>query len=188
MADALPEGEALRRLGANVVLADYPGYGMSEGTPSEAGCYAAADAVYDHVVSRPEVDAARIVPVGWSLGAAVAIDLAARKPVAGVAALSTFTSMRDMARRLVPWAPTALLRHRFESEAKLARLRCPVFLAHGAQDRIIPSAMCDRLAAAAGSRLAGNLRIEEADHNDFFELGGERLFGALGRFLDRVAE
>src|SRR5436309_2769004 len=30
-----------------VLVFDYPGYGRSEGRPSEAGCYAAADAAYD---------------------------------------------------------------------------------------------------------------------------------------------
>ena len=32
--------------GAGVFLYDYPGYGHSEGSPTEAGCYAAADAAY----------------------------------------------------------------------------------------------------------------------------------------------
>jgi fermentation-respiration switch protein FrsA (DUF1100 family) len=39
--------DLLENLGESVLVFDYPGYGLSEGKPSEAGCYAAADAAYD---------------------------------------------------------------------------------------------------------------------------------------------
>ena len=73
----LPEFDRFRRLGLNVLIADYVGYGMSSGSPSEQGCQATADAAYEYLVSRREVDPNRIVSAGWSLGGAVAIDLAA---------------------------------------------------------------------------------------------------------------
>ena len=90
-----------RRLGCNAMMADYEGYGLSGGRPSEAGCYATADAVLEHLVGHPGVDPAhrpgRALP-----GAAVAIDLASRRQVAGLIAISPFTSMRAMARRTHP--------------------------------------------------------------------------------------
>jgi hypothetical protein len=76
--DALPEFDRFRRLGLNVMIPDYVGYGMSGGKPSESGCYATADAAFAHLLKRKDVDPAKIVVAGWSLGGAVAIDLASR--------------------------------------------------------------------------------------------------------------
>lgn len=178
--------EDFRRLGANVMIPDYAGYGMSGGDASEAACYATADAAYEHLRGRADVDPARIVAGGWSLGAAVAADLASRKPVAGLVAFSAFTSMGDMARRFYPFLPGLgfALAHRFETEEKIARVTCPVLIGHGTTDSLIPYDMSDRLAAAAGGPVT---RFSvEADHNEFFFRGGRRVLSALGEFLDRV--
>ena len=74
IADCMSEFQRFRRLGCNVIVPDYAGYGMSGGKPSEAALYATADAVYDYIKQRPEVDGKKIIAAGWSLGAAVAID------------------------------------------------------------------------------------------------------------------
>ena len=103
--DSLERFEEFRRLGANVMIPDYVGYGMSGGEAGELGCRETAEAAFAHLQSRPDVDRGRVVVVGWSLGGAVAIDLASRHPVAGLATFCTFTRMADMARRLVPFLP-----------------------------------------------------------------------------------
>ena len=184
--DTMEQFDHFRRLGANVLIPDYVGYGMSGGQPGESGCRATADAAYDHLQSRRDVDPRAIVAVGWSLGGAVAIDLASRRPVAGLAAFSTFTSMVEMARRNFPFLPNSLLlRHRFDSLAKIGRVSCPILLMHGRSDRLIPSAMSDRLAAAARTPVT-KLTVEGADHNDFFLVGGAQVDEALVRFLESL--
>ena len=183
MADAIGEFNKLRRLGNNVIVSDYLGYGMSSGQPSEVGCYAAAEAVWNHAVSRPDVDKAKIVPMGWSLGAGSAIELASKKPVPGLVILSPFTSIADMARRVMPIFPTALLlRHRFDNEAKLPNVKCPVLIMHGTRDGIIPFDMSRRLVKIAGDRTTF-VPIEGADHNDLFDVGGAQMFETIARFL-----
>jgi fermentation-respiration switch protein FrsA (DUF1100 family) len=184
LATALNDFAMFRRLGANVLIPEYPGYGLSGGRPSEAGCYAAADAAYDYLKTRPDIAPDRIVAAGWSLGGAVAIDLAARRPVAGLAVFSTFTRMADLAAYHYPLLPHSLLLiHRFESEKKLPRVACPILIGHGTSDTIIPAAMMDRLAAAARAPVT-KLPVRGADHNDFFDTGRGPLLAALGRFLD----
>jgi hypothetical protein len=186
MADSLVEFDNLRRLGANVLVVDYLGYGMSEGRASEQGCYATADAAWDHLVGRGDVDPKRIVVMGWSLGAATAIDLASRRPAAALVACSAFTSVSDMARRAfsLPLLPTGwLVQHKFENLPKIGKIRCPILLAHGRQDSMIPVDMSYSLAAAAGDRLVAHEVYDQADHNDFFEVGGDRLYASIGRLL-----
>ena len=119
---ARPSSTEFRRLGLNVLIPDYVGYGMSGGSPSEKGCQATADAAYDYLVSTRGIDPRRIIAAGWSLGGAVAIDLASRRQVGGLIAFSSFTSGVDMARRMLPFVPVSLLlRHRFDSIDKIAR-------------------------------------------------------------------
>ena len=176
-----------RRLGANVAIAEFVGYGLSTGKPSEAGVYTTADTAYQYLLTRADVDRKRIVPVGWSLGAAAAIHLASSKPVAGLATFSAFTSMADMGRQILPWLPTSmLLHHRFENEKKMASVTCPVFMAHGTVDSLVPFSMNARLAAAAKGRVTV-VPVTGGDHNDIFQVGGTGLLHQLGEFLDRVA-
>src|SRR5258706_11334916 len=128
-----------RRLGANVAIAGFVGYGMSTGKPSESGVYATADAAYEYLLTRKDVDAKQIIPVGRSIGGAAAIYLGSRHDVGGVATFRAFTSMVDMGRQVVPWVPTSLLlRHRFGSEAPLPHIKSPLFLAHGTIDNLVP--------------------------------------------------
>jgi uncharacterized protein len=174
-----------RRLGLNVIIPDYVGYGMSGGSPSEKGCQSTADTVYDYLVSIRRVDAKTIIAAGWSLGGAVAIDLASRRPVGGLIAFSTFTSSVEMARRMLPFVPVSLLlRHRFDSVHKIARVHCPILIGHGRSDSLIPFRMGEKLAVTAGGPVT-TLWIDQANHNDFFDVGDAQIDAAIGAFVEK---
>jgi uncharacterized protein len=182
------EFEQFRRLGLNVLIPEFIGYGMSGGKPSERGCQATADAAYDYLVRTRGIKPNRIVAGGWSLGGAVALDLASRKEVGGLILFSSFTSGVDMAHRIVPFLPASvLLRHRFDNIGKIKRVTCPILIGHGRLDRIVPFEMGEKLAGAAKSPVT-TLWIDEADHNDFYEVGGRRVDRAIVRFVEALAE
>lgn len=184
LADCLDRFDELRRRGFDVIIPDYLGYGLSGGKPGADGCRAAADAALAHLLARPGVDRSRVVAAGWSLGGAVALDLAARHPgeVAGVATFSAFTSLADMARRVAPFLPASLLlRHRLDNRARVAELSVPILIGHGRADRIIPFAMADELAAAARGPVE-RVSVDGADHNDFFLVGGDAVLDRLRAF------
>jgi fermentation-respiration switch protein FrsA (DUF1100 family) len=180
---------ALRRIGVNVMIPEYVGYGLSGGDAGEAGCYATADAAYRHLLSRPDVDARRIVATGASLGGAVAIDLASReRAIAGLITLITFSSMADMARVVQPTVPIwRLIKHRFESESKMPRVACPTLIIHSTGDALVPYSMADRLAAACGGPVS-RLRIVGAGHNsvEMLEGGGGDIYRAITAFLSKL--
>ena len=181
LADTLEEFEEFRSLGANVLIPDYLGYGLSGGEPSEAGCYATADAAYDWLIESSEVDPGKILVGGWSLGAAVATDLAVRKPVVGLMMLSPFTSTAQMAAVHYPFLPAGpLLKHRFENLKKIPQVKVPILIGHGTLDDIVPFEMSKRLAAAATAPVV-HVEVPGAYHNDFMIVGRSRVHSELAR-------
>ena len=185
LAYSTAELDRFRRLGLNVIIPDYLGYGMSGGKPSEGGCRETARACYRDLRARG-FRADRIFVGGWSLGGAVAIDLASREPVAGLFAFSTFTSVAAMSRAVLPIPlPAALFKHKFDSLAKIPELTCPVLLGHGRADPLVPFAMFERLAAATKAPLT-RLIVDRARHNDFYEVGGRRIDEAVKKLVEAL--
>jgi fermentation-respiration switch protein FrsA (DUF1100 family) len=137
-------------LRTGVLLFDYPGYGRSGGSPTEAGCYAAGDAAYDWLTKNRQVPVEQIILYGGSLGGGIATDLAVRKPHRALVLVSTFTSFPEQAQKVMPWFPARwLARNKYDNVAKLAKVTGPVFIVHGKLDNLIPFAMGERLYAAA---------------------------------------
>jgi len=148
------EFDRFRRLGLNVLIPDYLGYGLSGGKASEIGCRETAETAYQALVARG-FPPARIIAGGWSLGGAVAIDLASRRQVGGLIAFSTFTSTHDMALNIMPIPmPRWFFAHKFESQRKIAAIACPILLGHGRLDPLVPFPMFERLAASAKGPLS----------------------------------
>jgi fermentation-respiration switch protein FrsA (DUF1100 family) len=213
LADTQWEIETFRKLPANVLIPELVGYGVASGTPSETGCYETAEAAYAWATHDPRVNPRRIVAMGWSLGAAVACDLASRHPparvaasapagpttavddpgVAGLIMCSAFTSVDDMARRHYWFLPTGLmLKYHFRSIDKIRRVPGPILLAHGTVDNIAPYEMSLALREAAGRDVPSaetlpanvtHLPIAGASHNDFYTIGAPELLPAVRRLL-----
>jgi pimeloyl-ACP methyl ester carboxylesterase len=144
----------LRAMGVNVFIPEYPGNGMSEGSPSESGYYATADAALDHVLSRTDLDRSRIIAAGQSLGSGPAVDLASRRALAGLITVGGFTNAVDTVQGAVKWMPGWLARSlvaecRFDNLAKIKSVSCPILLVYGERDTLVPPGMADRLASAA---------------------------------------
>jgi fermentation-respiration switch protein FrsA (DUF1100 family) len=136
--------------GKGVLIYDYPGYGKSSGSPTEAGCYAAADAAYDWLTAEKKVPADQIILLGSSLGGAMAVDLAVRRPHRALILINPFTSFPDMAQRAFPWLPARwLVRNRLDNLGKISKCTRPIFITHGTADSVIPFAQGERLFQAA---------------------------------------
>jgi fermentation-respiration switch protein FrsA (DUF1100 family) len=133
-----------------VFIYDYPGYGKSTGKPTEAGCYAAADAAYDWLVEQQKVLPSQVLLVGSSLGGAMAVDLAARRECQALVLINAFTSFPDMAQKTFPWFPARwLVSNRLDNLSKIGKCHTPVFITHGTADTLIPFSQGERLFAAA---------------------------------------
>ena len=168
--------------GAALLAVDYPGYGASAGRATETALYAAADAAYDALARRAEVDPERIFAYGRSLGSAVASHAAAQHRTAGLILESPFTSARDMAREHYWLLPRFIMRLRLDNVANVQRVHCPVLLFHGTADRLVPPAMGMRVAAAVAGPVEVVL-IPGSGHNDTYDLGRDEYRSKLAEFV-----
>jgi alpha-beta hydrolase superfamily lysophospholipase len=186
LGDLVNKAKHWHNLGVSLLMIDYRGYGQSEGPfPSEASVYADAEAAWHYLTVTRYIHSDRIVVYGQSLGGAVAIDLAAKHPAAGVIVESSFTSIQAMAAHsklnyLFPlnW----LLTQRFDSLAKIRSLKAPVLIIHGTADQTIPATMSQTLYAAAPEPKQLIL-IANADHNTVAQQGGAAYWQHLRSFI-----
>lgn len=77
--------------GSSILALDYRGYGKSAGAPTEKGLYQDAEAAYDYLL-RTGYRPSQVILHGESMGTAVAVDLASRRPCAAVVLEAPFTS------------------------------------------------------------------------------------------------
>ena len=165
--------------GTGLVALSYRGYGGSSGRPSEAGLIADATAAYKFAAARYAPQ--RIVAWGESLGSAVAIALAAEKPVGRLVLESPFTSAADVAAASYPFVPVRLLmKDQYRSDERIARISVPVLVAHGARDRLIPFSHGEKLFALIRSPKEF-ARFAEGGHVD---LDGYGMLGRVRPFLE----
>jgi uncharacterized protein len=153
-----PRAAELARAGHGVVMASYRGYSGNPGRPTEAGLHRDAQAFADYARTLLS-SGGRLYLFGHSLGAAVALGEAARRPVDGVATLGAFTRIADMSPGIVrPFLPD-----RFDNLATIARVTSPVVLFHGTADAIVPYDHAQRLAGALPSAML--VTLESASHH-----------------------
>jgi uncharacterized protein len=182
-----PLAAALREAGLQVLLIDYRGYGGNPGTPTEEGLHSDAAAALTYLKSRADVDSARLVYFGESLGAAVALRLAVEHPPAALILRSPFASLADVGRHHYPVLPVGLLlRDRFASIDIAGRIRSPVLMIAGDRDAVVPIGHSQRLYDAIEAPKSF-VTIAGADHNDLELLAGDEMIQAVLRFITRVA-
>jgi len=164
--------------GLGLVAVEYRGYGGSEGSPSEAGLFADAEAAYAFAAGRYRPD--QLVLWGESLGTGLAVYLAADKPVGRVILEAPFTSTAAVAARRYWFMPVRLLmKDQFRSDERIANVTAPVLILHGLNDRVVPYAMGEQMFDLA----KGNkhiVRFLDGGHEDLDQYGA---LHAVGRFL-----
>ena len=177
-------GARFVQAGFSVLLFDYRGYGDNPGSPSEEGLAADARAARQYLATRPDVDQARVIYFGESLGAGVAVGLALERPPAALILRSPFSSVVDVGRFHYPWLPVSwILKDRFPSIERVPRITSPVLLIAGDRDRIVPVSQTRALFDAAREP-KDLLVLPGADHNDEELVEGPTMIARVVAFVD----
>ena len=193
----IPNAIELFNLDANVLLAEYRGYGESTPAhtkPSEKGIKADAEVVLDFVIDHPQVDPTKVFIFGRSLGGAVAFHVAQyaelnNKPIAGIIVENTFESIGHMIEILFPLLLSpllkGLLRNKWDSTALAGKLTVPVLYISGDSDEIVPRSQMEDLfkRSKLSSRLPRFHSVEGGTHNETWLQGGKQYWLAIKKFM-----
>jgi uncharacterized protein len=196
--DSTFEFNYFRKLGLNIIISEYIGFGLSSGTATEEGCKQTARAAYQYLTKTKRIPSNRILVGGWSLGAAVATYLAKMYDVAGLILLSPFTNISEEASQIFPFLPQSffpkqlvekIIPDQFDNLKRITQVKCPIFIAHGTVDDVVPFQMgitLHRTAEQSGKRVTF-CSLEGASHNDIFEAGGKRLRREINQFVSSLS-
>jgi hypothetical protein len=150
LGDCLEKIHLFHDMGMDVFAIDYQGYGKSGGAPTERALTGDALVAYFHLVDKRGVKPERLYIYGEDLGAAVAIDLAARRPAAGLITEGANASILEKVEDdwpLIPWQ--YLLANQFDSLTRIRDVHIPVLMIHSIEDEVVPINSSRRLCALA---------------------------------------
>ena len=171
--------ELLAEGGYTVASVDYPGYGLSDGSPDEEGCYRNVHRLYDWLIEKRGFKPEDIIVDGFSIGTGPATELAATCPCGGLILEAPFLSApRVVTRvRLLPVDP-------FPNLKRIGDVKCRVLMIHGTGDRVIPYSQGQALFKLANEPKRF-VSVEDGDHNTLVDdMGFDNYFELIKSFVD----
>ena len=178
--------EIFHRLGLNVFIFDYRGYGSSQGWPDEQGLKQDARAAWRYLTEKRGLEPKDIILFGRSIGGVVAAGLAARVQPGGLILESTFSSARDMAEVVFPlFSRLLFLRFEFDTLAYVRQVTSPVLVLHSPDDEMIPFRLGKKIFAASNEPKL--LVRMNGSHNDAFLASQPEYSQALAAFISSLS-
>ncbi|WP_090396451.1 alpha/beta hydrolase [Natribacillus halophilus] len=166
----------------SVLLVNYRGYGMSEGSPGEEALYADALMIYDELQDQLEGEITSTFLMGRSLGTAVATKVASERQVDGLVLISPFDTLTEVARLHLPFLPVSwILRHHFDSQAHIGNTSVPLLVITGEDDQIVPAERSQALFADYKGPKQYEI-LTDRDHKNLHM--DDRFWPAIQQFLD----
>lgn len=125
------------RLGYNVLMVDYRGFGKSTGRRSQKAIKRDLQEVYNKIRELTSED--RIILYGRSLGSGFAAKLASMNHPKMLILESTYYSLTKVTKRYLPFMPLSLLiKYPLPTYKWLKYVQCPIHIIHGTDDKLIP--------------------------------------------------
>jgi fermentation-respiration switch protein FrsA (DUF1100 family) len=173
-----------------VMMIDYRGYGLSEGTSSEVGIYADAEAALDWLKSKGLLTNQNSLCVyGFSLGSAPAVELASKYPLpasrlvleAPIASVATMVA--DASGLNID--PIFYSGYKFDNVAKVSKLQSPFLWMHGKEDKYLNIETHGQVLFDAYEGTVGvAYKVDGATHNDVpFKFGYKAYCDSLYKFI-----
>jgi len=177
--------EIFHRLGLNVFIIDYRGYGQSKGKPSEQGLYQDAAAAWRYLTEEKGFDANDILIFGRSLGGAVAAKLAAGVQARGLILESTMSSAREFAREVFKiLSRLVVIRYDFNTAQHVQGVNYPVLVLHSPDDEIMPFHLGRKVYESANQ--PKHFVYMRGDHNNGFLQSQPEYQQQLDRWLKNL--
>ncbi len=175
----------------NIIVADYRGYGHSDGRPGIANILKDAGLLHGSVrkMLKEQKFTGKLFIMGRSLGSLCAIELASTdKSIPGLIVESgSATNFRNYLALygLIPYDhPVWQEGRNFFNKEKIRSIAMPTLIIHGEQDSLIPASEADILFENSGAKNKKLVIIPGADHNTVMFTDGELYFNNIARFVE----
>lgn len=162
--------------GFGIYAYDYPGYGISDGTPTEKSCFTAAHTAWRELTENKKITSDKIIILGQSVGSGPASWLANKEQASSLILLSPFVSTYRVLTR-IPLFPA----DKFKNINHIKKSQTPLLIIHGKRDKVI--------AQWHGRKLYKNhlgpkefIDIKEAGHNDIHQIAGDQIIKSIRAF------
>lgn len=187
-------GPMYQQQGINFAIADYRGYGWSDGTPLLSTFLEDSNQSFDQLRSWfiENGYTGDIFVMGRSMGSACAIDIAVNQTdsLTGLIIESGFALTLPLT-KVLGLDLEALGIHEgqtFDNAGKIEKFTKPTFMLHGQIDQLIPLWQAENLHSMCGAKTKELQVIPGADHNSLIAVGGVLYFQAIKHFIDKVTD
>lgn len=185
-------GPMYNKVGLNLLVVDYRGYGWSGGTPTVTSMFQDAEVIFtatrqylkDNAFSGP------LMVMGRSLGSVCAIDLALKfqDDITALFVESGFANTLPLARSLGYDVDKYELQESdcFQNLEKIKEVTIPTLIIHGVKDQLIPMVEGERLQVHSGAKTKQFSVIPGADHSSLIAVAGDLYFDNIKQFVDKI--
>ena len=170
--------ETMNAAGYGILSYDYPGYGISGGSPSEQGCYNAAMAAWKHLTETLNVSPQSTIIYGQSVGSGSSVWLATQVDASGLVLVAPFVSAFRTVTK-IPIFPG----DKFKNLSRIDQVNMPLLVIHGDQDKVIPQ--------WHGKKLHNHhhgpkmwLGLKNVGHNDIYLRAEDQVIKSLADFRE----
>ncbi len=163
-----------------MVMLNYRGFGLSKGIVSEKTMFGDALEAYDKLITKPEIDADKVIVIGRSIGTGIATYLSSQRKTKATILITPYENMIDVAFEKYPFVPIGLLiKHPFESDKYAKTITTPVLALIAKNDEVIPKHHAYNLMGVWKGKTAV-LEVDE-DHNSI--MGNEAVWQRIELFV-----
>lgn len=125
-------------LSVSVLAVEYPGYGLYIGKSKESIILKDAECVYKFITEEFKFSGKDILVFGRSIGTGPSTYLARHFEVGCLMLMSAYTSIKAVVRHLAGRFAQMMVKERFRNIDNMPYIKCPTFIVHGMQDKLIP--------------------------------------------------
>ncbi len=161
--DRITQANEIYKMGVDVILAEYRGYGKSEGNISEDGLYKDAEAWLSFALKDYKQN--DIFLLGRSIGSVATVNVAQDKNLAGVILVTPLSNAKDMTKVINLPILGSLVARKLDNMSKINSIKSKILFLHGDNDKLIPLSLAKKLYTHFSGKKEFVL-VKNAGHND----------------------
>lgn len=178
----LPRADKSFKMGFNVLLVDYRGYGKSTGTPSEINIYKDAEISFNYLINTLKYSSENIYILGRSIGTTAAVDIAQNKNIAGLILVSPLSNayqlLEEKNYKYIKFISFGI----FDNLKKIKNVKSKLLIIHGTKDKIIPYKNAKNLYNAFNGEKKF-VTIQGGNHNNLEKTNPLLFWNSIRNFL-----